>query len=380
MTVDQNSGFAGFVYMPQMAQPQMVQPQMAQPQMAQPQMHHQDHQGNVFPLTMPELIHAVSTLVQDQVKPSIGVLRRRVEELSNRRIECSEIEALVKSDVYGISGLRLEGSKGSLAVEINTVPPPYYVDPMDPTDPYPAIIWAALNCEVGRATIIERSWSGGRYGCAVSLKEELGELQLYSLGQVQHLVQLAIKKKILGYQGGALAPYVFSNEAKKKMAKSKTATSEMSEESDEHCYTPETPPRQVKSRQTSRSNTPPTPPKPPMPSPDDAAKFDELLASKLGVYQPQPACTGAVYECTEGEKFTGDCEEEPELPVKQRMVNFDELEIKEGVKLEVKGTFLNLRDAAGKPSRRVRSTPDEIVLASDRSAAQEASNLFQNNA
>ena len=37
-----------------------------------------------MPLSMPELIHAVSTLVQDQVRPTIGILRRRIEELSNR--------------------------------------------------------------------------------------------------------------------------------------------------------------------------------------------------------------------------------------------------------------------------------------------------------
>jgi hypothetical protein len=59
------------------------------------------------------------------------------------------------------------------------------------------------------------------------------------------------------------------------------------------------------------------------------------------------------------------------------MVNFEELE-KEGVKIEVKGTFLNL--SCG-PSRRERATfPDEIVLASDRSEAQEASAVFQSNA
>ena len=100
------------------------------------------------------------------------------------------------------------------------------------------IIWAALNCEVGRATLQKKTWSGGRYGCARALKDDLSELQHYSLGQVQHLVQLALKKKILGYQGGALGPYVFSNEAK-KMAKSRPAQSELSEQSDESY--PETP-------------------------------------------------------------------------------------------------------------------------------------------
>jgi hypothetical protein len=63
------------------------------------------------------------------------------------------------------------------------------------------------------------------------------------------------------------------------------------------------------------------------------------------------------------------------------MVNFEELQ-KEGVQLEVKGTFLNLRECdVEKPSRRERATfPDEIVLASDRSEAEEASAVFQSNA
>jgi hypothetical protein len=338
----------------------------------------QQQEQVVMPLSMPELIHAVSTLAQDQVRPSIGVLRRRVEEISNRRVECSDIEALVEADVYGISGLRLEGAKGSLCVDINTVPPPFYVDPMDPTDPFPPMIWAALNCEVGRATISARSWSGGRYGCARSMKEEVAELQPYSLGQVQHMVQLAIKKKILGYQGGALAPYVFCNEAK-KLVKSKTEMSDMSmsmSESSEE-YWPATPPRQVKHKAQKAVHTPPTPPRPPLPSPDDAAKFDQLLATKLGVYQLGP-CAGAACDNAEGCNYEGNCsDEEPELPLKQRMVNFEELE-KEGVKIEVKGTFLNL--SCG-PSRRERATfPDEIVLASDRSEAQEASAVFQSNA
>ena len=44
----------------------------------------------------------------------------------------------------------------------------------------------------------------------------LEELQGFSLGRAQHLVQLAVKRKILGYQGGQLAPYVFCEEARKK--------------------------------------------------------------------------------------------------------------------------------------------------------------------
>merc|ERR1719379_2841515 len=122
---------------------------------------------------------------------------------------------------------------------------------MDPTDPFPPVIWAALNCEVGRATLSARSWSGGRYGCARSMKDEIAELQPYSLGQVQHMVQLAIKKKILGYQD-ALAPYVFCNEAK-KLVKSKTEMSDMSMSESSEEYWPATPPRQVKQKKAQKA-------------------------------------------------------------------------------------------------------------------------------
>ena len=174
-----------------------------------------------LPLTMPELYRAVSTLAEDQVPLAVGVVLARIFELWNRRVERSEIENLVGQEN---SGLRLLGARGSLRVGINADPPPVFVDPMDPNDPFPANIWAAVTLEVGRATTERRYWSGGRYGCARALKGELFELQAYSLGQVQHLVQLAITKKILGYQGGALGPYPFSTKARNATMSTKDAT------------------------------------------------------------------------------------------------------------------------------------------------------------
>ena len=160
-----------------------------------------------------------------------------------------------------------------------------------------------------------------------------------------------------------MAPFVFSNEAK-KIAKSKTAQSALSEQSDES-----------------------TPPRPPLISPDDAPKFDQLLANRLGMYVRQPTCgnggmsygcsalgpRGADGSCAAAAAAALDDEEEPELPLKPclKSVDFEE----EGVKVDVKTTFITLRGPE-ETSRRVKTAPDEIFFASDRSAALEASGIL----
>ena len=60
-------------------------------------------------------------------------------------------------------------------------------------------------------------------------------------------------------------------------------------------------------------------------------------------------------ETTESTDDRSLCAEEPE-PIKQRVVNFEELERNDGVKVEVKSTFLNLLYVE-KPYRRFLSTP-----------------------
>lgn len=241
------------------------------------------------PLTIPEVFHAVCTLVQDEVRPALGVLRNRVEKLSGRRVECGDIEALVAE--HGIvSGLRLEVENRATYVGVDTRKPPFYVDPMDPSDPFPESVWAAFNREVGRATLAHQSWSGGRLGCATTIKARLEELESFSLGRVQHLVQLAVKRKILGYQGGQLAPYIFCEEARKKRGES-TAKKEDREgprEIDETTlsFLEATPMAEPSLEDTPVTLPPPpkriptAPPRPPLPQMGDVAKFDELLADE----------------------------------------------------------------------------------------------------
>jgi len=92
-----------------------------------------------------------------------------------------------------------------------------FVDPCSPLDPYPAQLWteiakyfASLDEETG-------SLPSGRYLCAqVLMSRQLSFLGGRSLGEVCHIVQLAIsQKKILGYAKGQLVPYCFSEECTK---------------------------------------------------------------------------------------------------------------------------------------------------------------------
>jgi hypothetical protein len=90
---------------------------------------------------------------------------------------------------------------------------------------YPAELWQALSClldDLGKQGVV---WQGGRYSCAQKLRAALPNLQEFTLGQAIHVVQLAIRRKLLGYvAGGAVAPYVLSDLAKKDRLAAHRAT------------------------------------------------------------------------------------------------------------------------------------------------------------
>merc|ERR1740138_554608 len=73
-------------------------------------------------------------------------------------------------------------------------------------------MWAAAAMYFQALSGDEMQLPGGRYSCAQALlARDLPFLRGRSLGQVCHIVQLAIsQKKILGYLNGAVVPYVRS--------------------------------------------------------------------------------------------------------------------------------------------------------------------------
>lgn len=156
-----------------------------------------------------QLRGAVQSLYDDQVKPTIGIIRRRMQELYDADLSCKAIEqTLVQAPGVILDGKTSNHTAVLVGQEGN------FVDPLDPSDPFPEDIWNCLYEVVSVAAEKQVYWRGGRYGCAQQLKA-LPILSHYTLGRVQHLVQLAIQKKLLGYKGGTLVAYELSRHGHK---------------------------------------------------------------------------------------------------------------------------------------------------------------------
>eukprot|EP00439_Symbiodinium_sp_Y106_P050922 s2967_g6.t1 len=84
-----------------------------------------------------------------------------------------------------------------------------FVDPDSPVDDFSPRIWEAARAYFNSLPESEALLPGGRYSCAQELvQRELPFLSGFTLGEVCHLVQLAISKhKILGFRHGAVVPY-----------------------------------------------------------------------------------------------------------------------------------------------------------------------------
>jgi hypothetical protein len=82
----------------------------------------------------------------------------------------------------------------------------HFVDVHSPVDVYPEALWSAA---AAHFALFPFSITGGRYACGQELKKRgLVFLANRSLGQICHIVQLAIsQKKLLGFKGSAIVPY-----------------------------------------------------------------------------------------------------------------------------------------------------------------------------
>jgi len=89
-----------------------------------------------------------------------------------------------------------------------------FLDVCSPHDPYPPEMWLDAATYFQNLSEEEMHLPGGRYACArVLVGRGLPFLAGCSLGQVCHIVQLAIsQKRILGYLEGQLVPYWHSEE------------------------------------------------------------------------------------------------------------------------------------------------------------------------
>jgi len=169
----------------------------------------QQSKSTVATLTFAELIVAIASLYRDQLRPYGRILRKRIVELAvagrgELALEVKELRALCSTFPHQ---LRVE-KEGSDWVVLLSGQAQAFVDIYSPVDLYPENLWrdaAAYFCGISKSA---QELPGGRYACAqILIQRRLAFLAGYSLGQVCHIVQLAINKKILGYSSGLLVPY-----------------------------------------------------------------------------------------------------------------------------------------------------------------------------
>lgn len=176
--------------------------------------------NSVGPLSMQEVLAAIETLYQDQLEPFGRILRKRLAERA-QDVDAARLKAICQSCPWLLVEVR-EGGDWSVLFRGREKA---FVDVYSPVDHYPARLWQAATVYFEGLDSAHMVLPGGRYSCAQTLiSRSLPFLAGLSLGQVCHVVQLAIsQKKILGYLNGAVVPYGRS-QSKVKDAAAERAT------------------------------------------------------------------------------------------------------------------------------------------------------------
>jgi len=176
----------------------------------------------VCPQTL-EVFVAVQSLYDDQLKPYGRILRKRLVERSSRggitEVDTRQLTMLCQSCPW----LRVQSEDGGDWSVLCANRAPYFVDVYSPNDPYPPSLWAAAAAYFQSLEGTEMTLPGGRYSCAQALaSRRLPFLEGRSLGEVCHIVQLAIsQKKLLGYLSGSVVPYHHSQSMVKELCAEK---------------------------------------------------------------------------------------------------------------------------------------------------------------
>ncbi|CAK9026537.1 NEDD4-binding protein 2-like 1 [Durusdinium trenchii] len=195
--------------MGQSVQAQNVQPVMCQP--VQPWRQNKESQPyNV--LDMHEVTNAVESLYMDELKPYGRILRKRLAEraasmgFTNLDVDIKRLKSVCDTCPW-IYVQAEEGGDWSALLCSRSMSS--FVDVYSPQDFYPQKMWQAAEMYFESLDDAHMVLPGGRYSCAQALVSRgLDFLKGRSLGQVCHIVQLAIsQKKLLGYLNGAVVPY-----------------------------------------------------------------------------------------------------------------------------------------------------------------------------
>eukprot|EP00451_Oxyrrhis_marina_P004058 CAMPEP_0204275862 /NCGR_PEP_ID=MMETSP0468-20130131/26866_1 /ASSEMBLY_ACC=CAM_ASM_000383 /TAXON_ID=2969 /ORGANISM="Oxyrrhis marina" /LENGTH=301 /DNA_ID=CAMNT_0051252317 /DNA_START=29 /DNA_END=931 /DNA_ORIENTATION=- len=154
------------------------------------------------------IIRAVEGMYRDRIAPTIAALRPRYEALACLGLE-SDYDLIPVAQEADLMVKKLADPVDRVMILLRRTPKWFkgFVDPLSTADPYPQHMWNDLSKYLGRALDKEplKTYEfGGRYGAAVALhKRRLRFLQSYTLGEVVHIVQLAMGgRQLLGYSKG----------------------------------------------------------------------------------------------------------------------------------------------------------------------------------
>jgi hypothetical protein len=187
------------------------------------------------------VLAAVESLYDDQLKPVSRILRKRLLERSveeslgcalspalgehQQEIDVERLQALCHQSQDIVIQREVGGDWAALLVGR----PCNFIDVYSNEDQYPEELWSVISAYCKKEFFSSTGLPGGRYACALALKEaKLPLLSSRSLGQICHVVQLALStRKLLGYSSGAIVPYSNSQSmVKERCAKNRAPCSQ----------------------------------------------------------------------------------------------------------------------------------------------------------
>jgi len=156
---------------------------------------------------MHQVLAAIGSLYQDQVEPLGRILCKRLSERvpNVAHMDAKRVRAICETCPW----VQIENKHGADWCALIRGRERNFVDVYSPEDRYHQEFWAAAAAYFEGLDDVDMVLPGGRYSCAQTLvSRSLPFLAGLTLGQVSHIVQLAIsKKRILGYLNGAVVPY-----------------------------------------------------------------------------------------------------------------------------------------------------------------------------
>lgn len=173
--------------------------------------------------SLQEIISAIHSLYDDEVKPLGRILRKRCGERAMQKPDPfaspPDVDPRYLQRTCEESGeIRVDSENGGEWTALLVGHPESFVDFYDTFDPYPCEMWKQATEYFESLDEQQMVLPGGRYACAQALlMRDLPFLASCSLGQACHIIQLAVsQKKILGYRDGDTVPYRFSQSRAKE--------------------------------------------------------------------------------------------------------------------------------------------------------------------